>query len=96
MVMDVVIGVGGLRVRPEGGFDFWLPTYMVLTFLLARSVVGMRLSPAIGIFAFAGGTVWAWSANGLGVVPAAALAVLLAIVAGGIRRRRGWQRIPPR
>jgi hypothetical protein len=49
----------------------------------------------MGIVAFVGGTLWAWSANGLGVVPAAALAVLLAIVAGGIRRRGGWQRIPP-
>jgi hypothetical protein len=94
--MEAMLGVGGPRVPAEGGFDFWLPTYMVLTFLLARSVVGMRLSPVIGIVAFAGGTLWAWFANGLGIVPAAALAVLLAIVAGGIRRRRGWQRIPPR
>jgi hypothetical protein len=94
--MDAVLGVGGFRVRPEGGFDFWLPTYMVLTFLLARSVVGMRLSPMIGIVAFAGGTLWGWSADGLGIPPAAALALLLAIVAGGIRRHRGWQRIPPR
>lgn len=93
--MDALLGVGGLRVRPEGSFDFWLPTYMVLTFLLARSVVSMRLSPVIGIVAFAGGTVWAWSANGLGILPGAALAVLVAILAGGIRRRGGWQRIPP-
>ena len=90
------LGVGGLRVRPEGGFDFWLPAYMVLTFLLARSVVGVRLFAVVGIVAFAGGTLWAWSADELGIVPAAALAILLAIMAGGIRRRRGWQRIPPR
>jgi hypothetical protein len=94
--MDALLGVGGLRVRPQGGFDFWLPAYMLLTFLLALAVVGMRFSPMTGVLAFAGGTLWAWSANGLGIVPAAALAVLLAIVAGGIRRRRGWQRIPPR
>jgi hypothetical protein len=91
-----LLGVGGPRLPVGGGFDFWLPTYMVLTFLLARSVVGMRLSPVVGVVAFAGGTLWAWSDNGLGIVPAAALAILLAIVAGGIRRRGGWQRIPPR
>lgn len=83
-------------MRPEGGFDFWLPTYMVLTFLLVRSVVGIRLFALAGIVAFAGGTLWAWSADGLGILPAAALAILLAIVAGGIRRRGGWQRMPPR
>jgi hypothetical protein len=94
-MMDALVGVGGLRVRPEGGFDFWLPAYMLLTFLLVRRVVGMRLSPTTGVVAFAGGTFWAWSAHGLGILPAAALAVLLAIVAGGIRRRRGWERIPP-
>jgi hypothetical protein len=94
--MDAVLGVGGLRVRPEGGFDFWLPAYMVLTFVLARSIVGMRLSPMIGVVAFAGGTLWAWSANAFGIPPAAALALLLAIGARGIRRHRGWQRIPPR
>ncbi len=93
--MDALLGVGGLRVRPEGGFDFWLPTYMLLTFLLSCSVVGVQRLLVMGIVAFVGGTFWAWSANGLGVVPAAALAVLLAIVAGGIRRRGGWQRIPP-
>jgi hypothetical protein len=93
--MEALLGVGGLRMRPEGGFDFWLPAYMLFTFLLARTVVGMRLSPMTGVVAFVGGTLWAWSANGLGVVPAAALAVLLAILAGGIRRRRGWQRVPP-
>jgi hypothetical protein len=94
--MDTLIGVGGPRSPVSGGFDFWLPTYMVLTFLLARSVIGLRHLTMVGIIAFVGGTLWAWSANGLGVVPAAALAVLLAIVAGGIRRRGGWQRIPPR
>jgi hypothetical protein len=93
--MDGLFGVGGLRVRPEGGFDFWLPAYMLLTFLLARAVVGMRLSPMTGVVAFAGGTLWAWSAHSFGIVPAAALAVLLTIVAGLVRRRRGWQRIPP-
>jgi hypothetical protein len=94
--MDTLLGVGGPRAPAGGGFDFWLPTYMVLTFVLVRSVVGIRLLLVVGVLAFAGGTLWAWSANGLGVVPAAALAVLLAIVAGGIRRRGGWQRIPPR
>lgn len=94
--MEALLGVGGPRLAAQGGFDFWLPTYMVLTLLLAHLVVGIRLSPVMGIVAFAGGTLWAWSANGLGIVPAAALSVLLAIVAGGIRRRGGWQRIPPR
>ena len=94
--MEAVLGVGGPRRPVGGGFDFWLPTYMVLTFLLARSVVGLRHLTTAGIAAFVGGTLWAWSANGLGVIPAAALAVLVAIVVGGIRRRGGWQRIPPR
>jgi hypothetical protein len=93
--MEALLGVGGLRVRPEGGFDFWLPAYMLLTFLLALTVVGMRLSPVSGVVAFLGGTLWAWSANGLGSLPAAALAVLFSILAAWIRRRRGWQRVPP-
>lgn len=95
-MMEGLLGVGGMYVPAGEGFDFWLPTYMVLTFLLCCSVVGMRLSPLTGVIAFVGGTLWAWSAHALGIPPAAALAVLLAILAGGIRRRRGWQRIPPR
>ncbi len=92
--MDALLGVGGLRVRPQGGFDFWLPTYRMLTFLLARSVVGIR--PLAGDHRLRGWHLWAWAADGLGIPPAAALAILLAIMAGGIRRRGGWQRIPPR
>jgi hypothetical protein len=94
--MEALLGVGGPRSPSSGGFDFWLPTYMILTFLFTRSIVGIRHVPVAGVVGFAGGTLWAWSANGLGVVPAAALAILLAIVAGGIRRRGGWQRVPPR
>lgn len=94
--MEGLLGVGGTYVPAGSGFDFWLPTYMVLSFLLCRSVAGMRLPPVIGAVAFVGGTLWAWSAHALGIPPAAALAVLLAMGAGGIRRRRGWQRIPPR
>lgn len=92
--MEELLGVGGLRVRPEGDFDFWLPAYMLLTFLLAGSVVGIRLRAA-AVVAFAGGTLWASSAQAVGTLPAAAIAILVAILAGGIRRRRGWPQIPP-
>lgn len=84
-----MFGVGVPRVDAGGDFDLWLPAYMLFAFLLIRFVAHMRLSIATSVAAFVGGTLWAWSSDALGILPAGAVAVLLAFAAGEIVRRRG-------
>jgi hypothetical protein len=72
-----------------GGFDVWLPLYVVLSFAIVIAVTGWRVNLRRTLLAIACGMVWAWSVNRLGVIPAAALALLVAVVAGTIVRRRG-------
>ena len=84
-----ILGVGVPRQVTHGGFDFWLPTYVVLSLVLLMSLGRLRLGVASLVAAFVAGTAWAWVAGTTGVLPAAAGAVLLAIALGaGVRRLR--------
>jgi hypothetical protein len=95
--MRPVLGVGvPMWGDVGGGFDVWLPLYMVSTLLLIRFVARIRLSVTSSIAAFAGGTLWAWWAGSAGAIPAAALAVLLAVVLGEVVRRHPRPERPPR
>jgi membrane protein implicated in regulation of membrane protease activity len=83
------IGVGGTWVDVGGGFDVWLPLYVFLSFLLVLSSTGWYLTIRRACAAIALGMFWSWSVNRLSVIPAAALAVLIAAIANMIVRRRG-------
>jgi hypothetical protein len=83
------VAVGGTWVDVGGGFDVWLPLYVFLSFVLVLSATGWYLTIRKACVAFALGMVWSWSVNRLSVIPAAALAVLIAAVANMIVRRRG-------
>jgi hypothetical protein len=71
-----------------GGFDVWLPLYVLLALLLVMVVSGWRLTLRRALVAIAAGMLWSWSVNPLGVIPAAASAVLAAVVAGAVIRHR--------
>lgn len=75
-----------------GGWDVWLPLYLALAFLLVLGVNGWKLNLPRALLALACGMTWAWSVNRLGVIPAAAFAILIAALSGTVlrhRRRRG-------
>ena len=72
-----------------GGWDVWLPLYIALAFLLVLGLSGWRINLRRALFAVACGMTWAWSVNRVGVLPAAALAAVVAVVAGAMLRRRG-------
>lgn len=71
-----------------GGWDVWLPLYLALSFVVVLAVNGWRINGRRALLAAACGLTWAWSVNRLGVIPAAASAVLIASVAGRLVRRR--------
>ena len=83
------IGVGGTWVDVGGGFDVWLPLYVFLAFVLLLSATGWYFTVRRACLAIALGMLWSWSVNRLSVIPAAALAVLIAALANMILRRRG-------
>jgi hypothetical protein len=85
--MDAILGVGVPRHGGGGGWDLWLPAYMLLSLALLRVAGHLRLTAWTAAAAFAGGTLWAWAADAFGVVPAAGVAVLLAFAIGGTSRR---------
>jgi hypothetical protein len=92
-LMRSPVAVGGPGPVLEPTWDFWLPAYMLLSFLLIVVVV-RRITLWTAIAGFAGGTAWAWVDNALGVIPAAALAVLVAVLAGACARRIASTRPP--
>jgi hypothetical protein len=85
-LMRAHVAVGGPGPVLEPTWDFWLPAYMLLSFLLIIVVV-RRVSIWTAVAGFAAGTAWAWIDNALGVIPAAALVVLVAVLAGAWARR---------
>ena len=74
--------------EPTGGFQVWLPVFVVLGFVVIRVIAGLRIGVATSIAALVGGTLWAWWIDTAGVIPASAGIVLVAFVAGSVIRRR--------
>ena len=83
------VAVGGTWVDVGGGFDVWLPLYVFLSFVLVLSATGWYLTIRKACVAIALGMLWSWSVDVLSVIPAAAVAVLIAAIANLIARRRG-------
>jgi hypothetical protein len=79
----------------DGGFDVWLPLYLVLSFVLVMNVVGWRVSVRATIASVVGGHLWWWATTPLGVIPAAAAALLVVLAATEVGRRKRL-RSPPR
>jgi hypothetical protein len=76
-----VLSVGGPGPNLPTTWDLALPVYIVLSLVLIRSVVGVRISPWTLLGSVAAGIVWDWASHAWGVVPAGALAILLALMA---------------
>ncbi len=85
--MEALLAVGGPGPQITPSWDFWLPGYMLLSFLLLVVLVRSRVTPWTAAVCLATGTLWSWTDNAMGVVPAAALAVFVAVLAGAVRRR---------
>lgn len=85
--MVALVGVGGPGPRIAPSWNFWLPAYMFLSFLLLVFVVHVRVGAWAGVGAFVCGTLWAWADDPLGVLPAGALGVLVALLASAVVRR---------
>jgi len=87
-MMGTILGVGvGMWPDPSGGYDLWLPVLVLISFVLIRVVGGLRFGVRTAVAALVLGTLWSWSAEAIGVLPATAWAVLVALVAGGVVRR---------
>jgi hypothetical protein len=85
--MTTIVAVGGPGPVLTPNWDFWLPAYVLASFVLIVLFVSRRITPVTGFACLATGTLWAWIDNGLGVVPAGALALLVAVLAGAVVRR---------
>lgn len=85
--VTAVVGVGGPGPVLPPNWDFWLPAYVLTSFALIVLFVRRRITPATGVACLVAGTLWAWADNAVGVAPAAALAVLVAMLAGAFARR---------
>jgi len=82
-----MVAVGGPGPGLAANWDFWLPAYILLSLLLIVLFVRIRVTPWTGIACFVAGTLWAWLDNAIGVLPAGAVAVLVAMISGGVLRR---------
>ena len=87
-MVGAILGVGvGMWPDPSGGYDLWLPVLVLLSFVLIRVVGGLRFGVRTAVAALVLGTLWSWSTEAIGVLPATAWVVLVAFFAGGIVRR---------
>lgn len=86
-MIRAILAVGGPGPQTAPEWDFWLPAYIALSFFLMVGLVRTRVTWRLGIACFLVGTLWAWLDNTIGVIPAAALAVLVAVLVGAIRGR---------
>jgi hypothetical protein len=85
--MVAVLSVGGPGPRLPTGWDFALPVYIVLSLVLIRFAVRVRITPWTLVGSVAAGIMWDWASHAWGLVPALALSVLLALMAGAVLRR---------
>jgi CHASE2 domain-containing sensor protein len=86
--MDVV--ATGVPAWPEidGGFDL-SPLLMILAaFVVAPLLFRVRLTPIAAILLVAGGTLAAWLADWIGLLPALAAGTLALAAGASIARRR--------
>jgi uncharacterized membrane protein YraQ (UPF0718 family) len=81
------LAVGGPGPGSVPTWDFWLPAYMLLSFLLIVVFLRIRITPWIALACFAAGTLWSWLDNAIGVLPAGAVAVLVAVASGALLPR---------
>ena len=83
-----ILGVGvGRWPDPTGAYDLWLPVLVLISFVLMRVVGGLRFGVRTAVAAVVLGTLWSWSTEAVGVIPASAWVVLVAFFAGAIVRR---------
>ena len=82
-----MVAVGGPGPEIATNWDFWLPAYVLLSLVLIVLFVRIRITPWTGVACLVAGTLWAWLDNAIGVLPAGAVAVLVAVVSGGVRRK---------
>ncbi len=82
-----MVAVGGPGPEIATNWDFWLPAYILLSFVLIVLFVRVRVTPWTAIACFVAGTSWAWLDDAIGVLPAGAVAVLVAMISGGVLRR---------
>lgn len=85
--MLTILAVGGPGPELAPNWDFWLPAYVLLSLLLIVLFVSPRLTVWTGIACLAGGTLWDWLSHAIGVVPAVAIVVLVAVIVGAVFRR---------
>lgn len=95
MIALLAVGVGRWADL-TGDYDLWLPVLVLLAFVLVRVVARLGINWRTSIAAIAGGTLWSWATDWVGVIAASAAAVLIAFIGGEIvlhadaaRRRRG-------
>ena len=85
--MATIVAVGGPGPVLTPDWDFWLPAYVLASFALIVLFVNRRVTPFTVVASLVTGTLWAWVDNALGVVPAGALALLVAVLTGAFARR---------
>ena len=93
--MQILVAVGGPGPTLPTDWDFWLPSYVILSLILMLAVFRLRFSARTCVAAFVLGTLWAWLDDPLGVVPASASVALVVVLAAGFRGRKG-RRAPER
>jgi hypothetical protein len=71
----------------RGGFDLWVPLYLVVSLAVVLSVTGRPLTVPKMLVAILAGTLWSWATDAVGVIPATAWAVMLTAICGGAYRR---------
>ena len=86
--MRCALAVGGPGPVLPVRWDFTLPLYLVLSFVLAIAIARARPTAWTALTSFAAANVWKWSASAFGVAPAASLAFLLASALRTIRSTR--------
>ncbi len=85
--MHAILAVGGPGPELTPSWDFWLPAYVFLSLVLIVLFVRPRVTVWTGIACLASGALWDWLSHAIGVVPAAAIVVLVAVIAGAVFRR---------
>lgn len=76
----------------RGGFDLWLPLYLVVALAVVLTTTGRPLTVPRVLVAVVGGTLWSLATDAIGVIPATAWAVLVTVICRGAYRRARFGR----